>query len=439
MNFQKNIIILIKKEFEKLTDTRDKENLIYSMSDIALSAFAMYYFQNPSWLDFERNMKTKSGRSNAESLFGINNIPSDNHIRDTLDNIKTEELQPTFNKIYKLLLEKEALEEFTYFNNTLLVALDGTYYHSSKKIHCSHCQTRKETDSKGQESTRYYHSAITPTIVKPRCNRVLSLLPEMISNVDGDEKQDCEINATKRWLGHIHIINEKYKLTLLGDDLYSKTSLIKKIREKKYNYIFVCKEPSHKKLYELIEMVENLGNMDTKTSSKLNKQRKKDSYNYKYLNEVDLTGADDSIKVNWCSVEVKDEKGEIIYSGAFITDYTITDQNVEEIIEAGRARWKVENENNNTLKTGGYNLEHNFGHGKKGLSELLFVFNILAFLIHTICLRYDEGYKELYELINKRETFFNHITTFTTFFYIQDWDVLFQTMIKGYLEGLHLN
>ncbi len=140
-----------------------------------------------------------------------------------------------------------------------------------------------------------------------------------------------------------------------------------------------------------------------------------------------------------CGVEVTDEKGKIIYSGAFITDYTITDINIEEIIDAGRARWKIENENNNTLKTGGYNLEHNFGHGKKGLSELLFTFNILAFLTHTLCLKYDDRYKELYGLINKRKTFFNHLNTFTTFFYISDWDSLFGTMIKGYLDGIHLD
>ncbi len=440
MNFQKQIISLIAKEFEKLPDSRSKEKLIYTMSDITLSAFAMYYFQNPSWLDFARKMNTKSGKSNAKSLFGIKKIPSDNHVRDTLDDIDSDKLQPTFDKIYKLLLEKKTLEKYTYFDNkTLLVLLDGTYYHSSTKIHCEHCQTRKKTDTKGSETLQYYHSAITPIIAKPKTNTILPLLPEMISNTDGDDKQDCEINASKRWLDKTHILAKKYKLVLLGDDLYSKTSLIKKIREKEYNYIFVCKETSHKKLYETVHMVDNLGNMDTKTATKLNKQRKKESYNYKYLHEVELTGEKNPIKVNWCSVEVKEVKGKIIYSGAFITDYIIKDENVEEIVEAGRARWKIENENNNTLKTGGYNLEHNFGHGKKGLSELLFVFNILAFLTHTLCLTYDDDYKELYGLINKRKTFFNHINTFTTFFYFLDWDILYQTMIKGYIDGIHLD
>ena len=37
----------------------------------------------------------------------------------------------------------------------------------------------------------------------------------------------------------------------------------------------------------------------------------------------------------------------------------------------GRARWKSENETNNVLKTKGYHLEHNFGHGKENLCALL--------------------------------------------------------------------
>lgn len=261
----------------------------------------------------------------------------------------------------------------------------------------------------------------------------------MVSNKDGDEKQDCEINASKRWLAKTNILSEYYKLLILGDDLYCHTSLIKDIRAKEYSYIFVCKESSHKKMYETIEYIQNLGEVDTKVVTKINKKRKKETYSYKYLNDVNLTGDKNSITVNWCSVEVTDEKGRVIYSGAFATDYKIDDINIEKIVETGRSRWKIENENNNTLKTGGYNLKHNFGHGKNGLSEFLFTLNILSFLIHTACLKYDDKYKELYELINNRKTFFNHINTFTTFFYISDFDTLWQNMIKGYVDGLHLS
>jgi hypothetical protein len=56
---------------------------------------------------------------------------------------------------------------------------------------------------------------------------------------------------------------------------------------------------------------------------------------------------------------------------------------VEALVEAGRCRWKIENEDINTLKTKGYHFEHNFGHGKRYLSQTLLSLNILAFVFHT--------------------------------------------------------
>ena len=55
-----------------------------------------------------------------------------------------------------------------------------------------------------------------------------------------------------------------------------------------------------------------------------------------------------------------------------------------QLMRGGRARWKIENENNNVLKTKGYHFEHNFGHGKTYLSATLLSLNLLAFLFHTV-------------------------------------------------------
>jgi hypothetical protein len=69
---------------------------------------------------------------------------------------------------------------------------------------------------------------------------------------------------------------------------------------------------------------------------------------------------DDALLVNWCELTVTRPDGKVIYKNAWATNHLITDETVIEIVRAGRTRWKVENENNNTLKTKGYNLEHNF-------------------------------------------------------------------------------
>jgi len=62
-------------------------------------------------------------------------------------------------------------------------------------------------------------------------------------------------------------------------------------------------------------------------------------------------------------------KNTIVYRNAFVTNHTLDIENVTEVVEVGRGRWKTENENHNVLKTKGYNLEHNFGSGEKHLSS----------------------------------------------------------------------
>ncbi len=61
-------------------DKRTGKNLHYNISDIALSAFSLFFTQNPSFLQFQRDMEKNNGKNNAQSLFQIDKIPSDNHI-----------------------------------------------------------------------------------------------------------------------------------------------------------------------------------------------------------------------------------------------------------------------------------------------------------------------------------------------------------------------
>ncbi len=100
-----------------------------------------------------------------------------------------------------------------------------------------------------------------------------------------------------------------------------------------------------------------------------------------------------SPKVGMPEVTITNTKTqEIIYHNSFITDIPVDQSNVEQIIQAGRSRWKVENEKNNVLKTKGYHLEHNFGHGKQFLSSTLLNLNLLAFLSHIFLEFTDEIY-----------------------------------------------
>src|SRR6266568_1388884 len=72
-----------------------------------------------------------------------------------------------------------------------------------------------------------------------------------------------------------------------------------------------------------------------------------------------------ALAVNGVEMTVVNAKtGEQLYYNTFITNHRLRAENVAQVAQADRGRWKIENENNNVLKTKGYHLEHNFGHGK---------------------------------------------------------------------------
>ncbi len=76
-----------------------------------------------------------------------------------------------------------------------------------------------------------------------------------------------------------------------------------------------------------------------------------------------------------------------------------------------------------TLKTQGYHLEHNFGHGKEYLSSFLFTLNILSFLFHTTLDFLDEDYAQSRNRLSRIE-FFKAIDVLTRYICFDSWDTL---------------
>ena len=187
------------------------------MADIALSAFAVFFTQCPSFLCFQQNLETAHGRNNARSLFQVERIPCDNHIRQTLDPVEPSHLWGLFDDLHRAFDENGLLPAMRAFKNTRLIAVDATWYFSSqsKNIHCPNCSCLRHAE--GQ--TTHFHSAITPVIVSPGHAQVVPLRPEFITPQDGQVKQDCEINAAKRWLATHGARYSTGNDTLLGDDL----------------------------------------------------------------------------------------------------------------------------------------------------------------------------------------------------------------------------
>ncbi len=416
-----------------LPDRRTGDNSFYTMADIALSAFAVFFTQCPSFLSFQQNMEKAHGHNNARSLFGVQRVPSDNHIRQMLDPIEASELFGLFDDLHQAFNETGLPEAMRAVKNTRLIALDATWYFSSQSenVQCQNCSCLRQAE--GQIT--HYHSAITPVIVSPSHSQVVPLRPEFIRPQDGQVKQDCEINAAKRWLA-VHA--ERYATgndTLLGDDLYAHQPFCRQVLLHNFHFLFTCKPSSHAHLSGWVEALEpgrDLRNLKLRVKGKGNRW---EHHHYRWANQAPLTDSADALKVNWCELTITDGAGKRLYRNSFITDWEVTADNVSGLVAAGRARWKIENENNNTLKTKGYHLEHNFGHGKKHLSSLLLTLNLLAFGLHTLLEVADPSYRLIRTAIGARRKFFQHLEAVTAYWYFQNWERLMDFMMRGQEVG----
>lgn len=418
------LIAQLKTYFSVLPETRNGTNTQYSTYDAAASAFSIFFMQQPSFLAHQRQMQEQFGKNNAESLFGVTHIPSDNQIRNILDSINPEQFTPVFRTIFQAFKESEQMDAMRAVNKTLLIPFDGVQYFSSNNIHCEKCSTRDHKDG----HISYSHQAILPCLVAPGCDSIISLTPEFITPQDGDDKQDSEIKGAKRWLEQHGDEIIPLGVTFLGDDLYAHQPFCEEVLSRQGHFIFTAKEDSHKTMYEWVNEIKNIGKAELFISGRLH-GRKKIEDTYTFVNAVPLRDGKDALLVNWCEL-VTTQDGKIISRHAFVTDHPITADNVTDIITSGRARWKTENENHNTLKNHGYHITHNYGHGKNFLAHTLLTLNILAFLTHTMLQRFDGVYVAVRKKLVTRQKFFQSIQVLTQFFYFENWQHLIHFMAQ---------
>ena len=149
---------------------------------------------------------------------------------------------------------------------------------------------------------------------------------------------------------------------------------------------------------------------------------------YRWLSEVPLRATDDALAVTWVSIEIHNATGKRTYYNSFVTDLAVNAGNVAELAACGRARWKIENETFNVLKSNGYNLEHNFGHGRETLASVLVVLNLLAFGFHTAAMLGILAWRQAVVARGATCRFFEHLRTITAYVVFQDWDHLLQSI-----------
>ncbi|MCY4644020.1 MAG: hypothetical protein OXB88_05325 [Bacteriovoracales bacterium] len=321
-----------------------------------------------------------------------------------------------------------------------LMPVDATGFFSSSKIECPSCMVK----SKGTEKERYYHQFLGATIVHPDLKTVLPVGTEPIDNRFARKAQDCEISAFKRLIVRIKNLYPKLGLVVSGDGLYACGTVIDLVEKCEMGYIFSAKEsrvPLPIK-YHRWSKERGLAMEREYVTEEGVKVLKKVTHKFSYQNGVSLNNSHDKIKTNileyreiteW-DLKGKEKRKEKKF--CWITNITLNERNIWKVMRGGRSRWKIENETFNTLKNQGYNIEHNYGHGKKNLGSNFATLAFLAFAVDQIQEMNCDLFKEaLKKCGGYRNGLWDVMRVIHHFFIIESWDFLFLRIITGPIGG----
>lgn len=390
------IVALLGRTFERLPDARDPNRLTYPLRDAAMSALACFFFQDPSLLAFQRRMQSRANRNNLETMFGVDAIPSDTQLREILDGVPTDPVRRLLGYVFERYRRSGWAAQFKTSREVggglYPMILDGTDYHSSASIHCEHCLTSTHAKD-AKVTTRFRHAMLSATVLRARSHQILPLDAEPIRNTDGTEKQDCEINAAKRLLPRVRREHPRLPLLVLGDALYAHEPLLGELGQLSMHYLLVVTPGSQPETFDWVEDLERQGGWVEHGSWTEGPAAKRRFFEYRVCRQVPVSQARLAWS-NFLEVWERDREGKILYHNSWVTDLEITSATVEEVFWIGRGRWKIENEQFNVHKRGGYELGHNFGHGEKTLSTLFYYLNLLAFVAHRVLERSDRVYEE---------------------------------------------
>jgi hypothetical protein len=420
-----SLIEVIGKEFGRIKDPQTRSR--YPIKDCLNCGVGMFYLKMSSMLQYTEISKHKKMRKNLMNLYGVSIVPSDTHFRKRLDEIDPTRLQYVFDALISKLQISKVLENFRYYEDHYLVAIDGTGYFSSDKVHCDSCCVKQHKSGK----VSYYHQVLSAVMVCPGIKEVLPLAIEAIIKQDGSTKNDCERNAAIRLLTKLRKSHPNLKLIVVMDALYANGPLIKLLKDLNLRYVITGKNLDH--MYDEFLYDGKLQLHETKNT------HKKDTTileQYRFANSLELNATHQDIKVNYVEYNetintpnARKNKTKAFFS-SWITDLELSKKNIETVVTIGRARWSIENETFNTLKNQGYNFEHNYGHGYKNLSIVMCYLMFIAFLIDQIQAYCGYYFRQALKLVKSKKYIWETIRAVFRFSVAESWVHVYLQVIE---------
>jgi DNA-binding response OmpR family regulator len=266
------------------------------------------------------------------------------------------------------------------------------------------------------------HKIVGATVVRAGSHQVLPLDVEEVCNAAAESApQDCELTASKRLITRVRQEHPQMALIIIGDDLYSHVPFVEQLHAFRQHYVLVAKPDSHPTLMAAVAAAEGTAQSQTGQWTEGTGTRQL-TYTYRLVRQVPLS-LESAVRVTYVEVWEQSGSGQQLYHNSWITDLDVDAMNVAVVVQIGRTRWKIENEQFNVHKNHGYDLTHNYGHGQQHLSMVFYLLNLLAYVTHTVLALGDRLYQRCRTQESRRELW-NALRTLVNAFLVTSWPAL---------------
>jgi hypothetical protein len=410
----------LRSRFDEVPDGRSGKVDI-ALTDALMSAFAMFSLKDPSLLAFDK--RRDDPNDNFRTIYGIERVACDSQMRAILDPVEPVHLRPMYCDIFRCLQRGKALEDFVYLDGYYLISLDGTGYFSSSKIKCSSCLVKNHRNG----TVTYSHHMLGAALVHPDHKEVIPLAPEPIIKADGDAKNDCERNATRRWLKLFRQEHPHLPIIVVEDGLAANAPHLRDLHAANVRFIIGVKPGDHAFLFKHLYAADEAGRTQTLTWTDAATGL---LHHFRFHHDVPLNESNPDMLVNVLEYWEIHADGKVQYF-SWITDLPLTPATVYPVMRGGRARWKIENETFNTLKNQGYHFEHNYGHGVQNLSVVLALLMMLAFLVDQTQQRCCPLFQAAWRKLGTKRHLWEEIRTCFQAFLCNSMAAILEALVRG--------
>jgi len=323
----------------------------------------MHIFKTDSRNDFNEKRSEKYFMSNYMAAFGLR-LPHMDTVNEVLKALDNNELEKMKDDMISMIIERKILNLYRIASKYHQVVFDATGTVSINEANVKNFPNAVTTTSKNGVIT--YHLKVLEAKIVTSSGLVISIGTEWIENEGEYHKQDCELKAFVRLSEKLKKRFPRLPICAVADGLYPNKTTFDICKKNSWKYIFTFKDGNLKTVWDDINGLKQLESRNIKETVVAVKRRKKVDNGmlqvitrkttvYSWINNLSY-GEND---FNYVEM-IETENDNLPHKFAYISNFDIDENNICEIAERGRLRFKIENEGFNTQKNLGYGITHKF-------------------------------------------------------------------------------